>query len=93
MRTVSISDRYEATEGTVLLSGIEALVRLLLTQRRLDRLRNLSTAAFISGYEGSPLGGLDQQLTGPMRCCARQTSSSHPDSTKSWPPLRSEEHS
>ena len=45
MRTVSISDRYEATEGTVLLSGIEALVRLLLTQRRLDRLRNLSTAA------------------------------------------------
>jgi indolepyruvate ferredoxin oxidoreductase len=62
MRTVSISDRYEATEGTVLLSGIEALVRLLLTQRRLDRARNLSTALFISGYEGSPLGGLDQQL-------------------------------
>jgi indolepyruvate ferredoxin oxidoreductase len=62
MRTVSISDRYEAIEGTVLLSGIEALVRLLLTQRRLDRLRELSTALFISGYEGSPLGGLDQQL-------------------------------
>jgi indolepyruvate ferredoxin oxidoreductase len=62
VRTVSISDRYEATEGTVLLSGIEALVRLLLTQRRLDQMRNLSTAAFISGYEGSPLGGLDQQL-------------------------------
>ena len=62
MRTVSISDRYEATEGTVLLSGIEALVRLLLTQRHLDRSRNLSTALFISGYEGSPLGGLDQQL-------------------------------
>jgi len=62
VRTVSISDRYEATEGSVLLSGIEALVRLLLTQRRLDRARNLSTALFISGYEGSPLGGLDQQL-------------------------------
>ncbi len=62
MRAVSISDRYEATEGTVLLSGIEALVRLLLTQRALDRSRDLSTALFISGYEGSPLGGLDQQL-------------------------------
>jgi indolepyruvate ferredoxin oxidoreductase len=62
MRTVSISDRYEATEGTVLISGIESLVRLLLTQRRLDRLLGLSTALFISGYEGSPLGGLDQQL-------------------------------
>jgi indolepyruvate ferredoxin oxidoreductase len=62
LRTVSLDDRYQASEGTVLLSGIEALVRLLLTQRRLDRLRELSTALFISGYEGSPLGGLDQQL-------------------------------
>jgi indolepyruvate ferredoxin oxidoreductase len=62
VRTVSISDRYDATEGTILLSGIEALVRLMLTQRRLDRMRGLSTALFVSGYEGSPLGGLDQQL-------------------------------
>ena len=61
-RTVSLDDRYDATEGTVLLSGMEAVVRLLLTQRRLDRLRHLSTALFVSGYEGSPLGGLDQQL-------------------------------
>jgi len=59
---VNISDRYEATEGTVMLSGMEAIVRLFLTQRRLDRQRDLSTALFISGYEGSPLGGLDQQL-------------------------------
>ena len=64
MRTVSISDRYEATEGSILLSGIEALVRLFLTQRRLDDLRGLSTGLFVSGYEGSPLGGLDQQLLG-----------------------------
>ncbi len=59
---MSLDDRYEATEGTVLLSGMEAVVRLLLTQRRLDRLRHLSSALFVSGYEGSPLGGLDQQL-------------------------------
>jgi indolepyruvate ferredoxin oxidoreductase len=62
LRSVRISDRYDATEGTVLLSGIEAIVRLFLTQRRLDRQRDLSTALFVSGYEGSPLGGLDQQL-------------------------------
>ena len=62
LRTVEISDRYEATEGTLLLSGMEAIVRLFLTQRRLDRQRDLSTALFVSGYEGSPLGGLDQQL-------------------------------
>ena len=48
--------------GTVFISGIEALVRLVLDQRRLDRARGLNTAAFISGYEGSPLGGLDLEL-------------------------------
>ena len=57
-----MTDRYEATEGVVLLSGMEALVRLFLTQRRLDHQRALHTALFVSGYEGSPLGGLDQQL-------------------------------
>ena len=59
---VRIDDKYAAQSGRVLLSGIEALVRLTLDQRRLDRARGLNTAAFISGYEGSPLGGLDLEL-------------------------------
>ncbi len=62
LREVSLSDKYTATSGRIFISGIEALVRLTLDQRRLDRSRGLNTAAFVCGYEGSPLGGLDLEL-------------------------------
>jgi indolepyruvate ferredoxin oxidoreductase len=57
-----LDDRYQRNEGKVLLSGIQALVRLPLDQARLDRQNGLKTAGFISGYRGSPLGGYDQEL-------------------------------
>ena len=59
---VGLDDKYLAESGTVLISGIQALVRVLLDQRRLDRARGLDTAAFVSGYQGSPLGGFDREL-------------------------------
>ncbi len=59
---VTLDDKYEQRSGRALMSGIHALVRLLLEQRRLDQRRGLDTGIFISGYEGSPLGGLDQEL-------------------------------
>jgi indolepyruvate ferredoxin oxidoreductase len=59
---ITLDDRYTATEGSVLLTGIQALVRLPMTQMRRDRSAGLDTAAFISGYRGSPLGAYDQQL-------------------------------
>ncbi|MCW8128170.1 indolepyruvate ferredoxin oxidoreductase family protein [Microbulbifer halophilus] len=62
-RQVSLDDRYTTLKGHVLLSGIQALVRLPIDQMRMDRERGLNTATFISGYRGSPLGGYDQQLT------------------------------
>ncbi len=62
LRKVTLSDKFTASSGTVFISGIEALVRLFLDQRRLDTDRGLNTAAFICGYEGSPLGGLDLEL-------------------------------
>ncbi len=59
---VSLDDKYTAETGRVFLTGIQALVRLPMTQMRRDRAAGLNTASFISGYRGSPLGGYDQQL-------------------------------
>ena len=57
-----IADRLTATSGTVHLGGLHALVRLPLNQRRLDEAAGRHTGGFISGYEGSPLGGYDKEL-------------------------------
>ena len=54
--------RYGTESGIAYLTGIQAIARLPLDQRRLDDRADLDTAGFISGYRGSPLGGLDQQL-------------------------------
>jgi indolepyruvate ferredoxin oxidoreductase len=58
----SLEAKYTQERGRVYLSGIQALVRLPLDQHRADIRRGLRTATFISGYRGSPLGGLDQTL-------------------------------
>jgi len=59
---VSLDDKYRFTEGTVFMSGVQALVRLPLVQRARDRAAGLNTGGFISGYRGSPLGNYDQEL-------------------------------
>ena len=58
----TLDDKYLLRDGTIWLSGIQALVRILLDQRRIDQQNGLNTAAFVSGYRGSPLGGLDMAL-------------------------------
>ncbi|HTO45541.1 MAG TPA: indolepyruvate ferredoxin oxidoreductase family protein [Burkholderiales bacterium] len=62
MQAVSLDDKYLSDTGRVYLTGIQALVRLALVQRRRDLAAGLNTAGFVSGYRGSPLGGLDQAL-------------------------------
>jgi indolepyruvate ferredoxin oxidoreductase len=58
----ALADNLRATHGQVFLTGTQALVRLPLMQRALDDARGLKTAGFVSGYRGSPLGMVDQQL-------------------------------
>lgn len=58
----SLDDKFIREQGTILLSGIQAILRLTLDQRRADVRAGLNTATFISGYRGSPLGGLDMLL-------------------------------
>jgi indolepyruvate ferredoxin oxidoreductase len=58
----TLDAKYRLEEGQILLSGIQALVRLPLDQHRADKRRGLNTATLISGYRGSPLGGLDLTL-------------------------------
>jgi indolepyruvate ferredoxin oxidoreductase len=61
---VSLDQKYTLWNGQIYLTGIQALVRLPLLQQIRDRALGLDTAGFISGYRGSPLGGLDIQLAG-----------------------------
>ncbi|MFN7277400.1 MAG: hypothetical protein ACK5VP_06375, partial [Betaproteobacteria bacterium] len=60
---VSLTDKYTLDKGRIFITGTQALVRLPMMQRRRDLAAGLNTAAYISGYRGSPLGGYDQQLT------------------------------
>ncbi|HEX4107716.1 MAG TPA: indolepyruvate ferredoxin oxidoreductase family protein [Solirubrobacteraceae bacterium] len=66
-RDATTEDRYEAPDGLAILTGIHALVRVTLDQRRLDAQRGLDTRVFVSGYPGSPLGGVDIELRRAQR--------------------------
>jgi len=59
---VSLDDKYDLTKDRVFLTGTQAIIRLLLMQRERDRREGFNTAGFVSGYRGSPLGGLDLNL-------------------------------
>ncbi|HEX6297309.1 MAG TPA: indolepyruvate ferredoxin oxidoreductase family protein, partial [Burkholderiales bacterium] len=58
----SLDDKYTLEQGRVFLTGTQALIRLMMLQRERDQRAGLNTAGFVSGYRGSPLGGLDQAL-------------------------------
>src|SRR5918994_1191542 len=62
LRDVSLDDKYVLEQGRILLTGLQGLVRLPLDQHRADRRLGLRTGTMISGYQGSPLGGLDKEL-------------------------------
>ena len=62
LRAVALDDKYDLAKQQIFLTGTQAIARMLMVQRERDRRAGLNTAGFVSGYRGSPLGGLDQQL-------------------------------
>ncbi|MEW6639120.1 MAG: indolepyruvate ferredoxin oxidoreductase family protein [Pseudomonadota bacterium] len=57
-----LEDRYTRDSGRVFLTGTQAIVRITLDQARRDRAAGRNTAGFVSGYRGSPLGGVDLEF-------------------------------
>jgi indolepyruvate ferredoxin oxidoreductase len=62
LRPVSLDDKYDLTQSHIFVTGYQALIRACLMQKELDRRAGLNTAGYVTGYRGSPLGGLDQQF-------------------------------
>ncbi|KTS37347.1 indolepyruvate ferredoxin oxidoreductase [Methylobacterium indicum] len=62
LRPVSLDDKYDLSCDQVFVTGTQAVIRMLLMQQARDRAAGLDTAGFVSGYRGSPIGGLDQNL-------------------------------
>ncbi len=63
LHDVSLADRFDLSKRTVLLGGTQALVRMCLMQKARDEAAGLTTAGYVTGYRGSPLGAVDQQMT------------------------------
>lgn len=59
---IRLDDKYRLATGHLYLTGTQALTRLPMLQKQRDAAYGLNTACFISGYRGSPLGGLDKSL-------------------------------
>ncbi|XLZ73088.1 indolepyruvate ferredoxin oxidoreductase family protein [Massilia sp. SR12] len=57
-----LDDNLQRESGRIFVTGTQALLRMMLVQKRLDAARGLKTAGFISGYRGSPLGAVDQEV-------------------------------
>jgi indolepyruvate ferredoxin oxidoreductase len=66
-RRYELADRFRLEEGRVLLTGVQAVARLAGDQLREDRRRGLNTAAFICGYQGSPLAGFGEEAVRAAR--------------------------
>ncbi len=62
LTAVTLDDKYALDQGRIYLTGTQALVRLPMMQRQRDKAAGLDTAGYVTGYRGSPLGGIDQGM-------------------------------
>src|SRR3982751_6662536 len=72
LESVTLDDKYALESGRAFMSGVQALVRLPMLQKKRDAIEGLNTAGFVSGYRGSPLGGYDQALWAAKKHLAAQ---------------------
>ena len=59
LASINLDDKYDLEKGQVFITGTQAVVRLSLMQKERDRRAGLNTGGYVSGYRGSPIGGLD----------------------------------
>ncbi len=62
LNNVDLDDKFDLSKSRIYATGYQALIRLCLMQKEMDRRAGLNTAGYVTGYRGSPLGGLDQQF-------------------------------
>lgn len=60
MLKYELKDVYR--KNRIFANGNQVLVRIMLERKRLDMVMKLNTAGFVSGYRGSPLGGVDVEM-------------------------------
>lgn len=75
---VTLDDKYDLAKSRIFVTGYQALVRLTLMQKELDRRSGINTAGYVTGYRGSPLGGLDQQFQRAAKVLAPNDVVFHP---------------
>lgn len=67
LREITLADKYERSQGSVYITGMQAIARIVIAQKRADAGAGLNTAGFVTGYRGSPLGTLDTAMLGARR--------------------------
>src|SRR5256885_9756137 len=72
LKNVTLDDKYDLTQSRVFVRGYRALTGACVMRRERDRRAGLNTAGYVSGYRGSPLGGLDQQFMRAKTALDRQ---------------------
>ena len=78
LERVTLDDKYDLNQRRVFVTGYQALVRMCLMQKERDRRAGLNTAAYVTGYRGSPLGGLDYQFQRAAALCKQNDILFHP---------------
>src|SRR5262249_60797650 len=82
----TLDDKYALESGRIFLTGTQALVRLPMIQRQRDRAAGLDTACFVTGYRGSPLGGVDQAMWRAQKILQKNPNPFHPGANQDPPP-------